>query len=182
MRQKMISNEIIILRDTFRRLLRRKANTNLTKLIEKTHPADMALLFRFFSEIEQNELFTIMRPSERTGEFLGELDELIIKRLIENETPQHVAELIEFTSSNDQASILGVIDEDAAQAIIELLKSEEQEEVEEIMGYPEDSAGTLMYTDVFTLHENTIAKEAINALQDHESSEMVFYIYVIDDD
>ena len=35
MRQKMVSNEIIILRDTFRRLLRRKANTNLTKLIEK---------------------------------------------------------------------------------------------------------------------------------------------------
>ena len=101
----MISNEIIILRDTFRRLLRRKANTNLIKLIEKTHPADMALLFRFFGEIEQNELFTIMRPGERTGEFLGELDELIIKRLIENETPQHVAALIEFTSSNDQASI-----------------------------------------------------------------------------
>ena len=113
MRQKMISNEIIILRDTFRRLLRRKANTNLTKLIEKTHPADMALLFRFFSEIEQNELFTIMRPSEHTGEFLGELDELIIKRLIENEAPQHVAKLIEFTSSNDQASILGEIDDNA---------------------------------------------------------------------
>jgi len=182
MRQKMISNEIIILRDTFRRLLRRKANTNLTKLIEKTHPADMALLFRFFSEIEQNELFTIMRPGEHTGEFLGELDELIIKRLIENETPQHVADLLEFTSSNDQASILSVINEEASQAILDLLKSEEQEEVEEIMGYPEDSAGTLMYTDVFTLHENTLAKEAINVLQDHESSEMVFYLYVIDDD
>ena len=182
MRQKMISNEIIILRDTFRRLLRRKANTNLTKLIEKTHPADMALLFRFFSEIEQNELFIIMRPGEHTGEFLGELDESIIKRLIESETPQHAADLIEHTSSNDQASILSVIDEEASQAILDLLKSEEQEEVEEIMGYPEDSAGTLMYTDVFTLHENTLAKEAINVLQDHESSEMVFYLYVIDDD
>ena len=182
MRQKMISNEILLLRDTFRRLLRRKANTNLTKLIEKTHPADMALLFRFFSEIEQNELFTIMRPGEHTGEFLGELDESIIKRLIESETPQHAADLIEHTSSNDQASILSVIDEEASQSILDLLKSEEQEEVEEIMGYPEDSAGTLMYTDVFTLHENTLAKEAINVLQDHESSEMVFYLYVIDDD
>ena len=182
MRQKMISNEIILLRDTFRRLLRRKANTNLIKLIEKTHPADMGLLFRFFSEIEQNELFTIMRPGEHTGEFLGELDESIIKRLIESETPQHAADLIEHTSSNDQASILSVIDEEASQAILDLLKSEEQEEVEEIMGYPEDSAGTIMYTDVFTLHENTLAKEAINVLQDHESSEMVFYLYVIDDD
>ena len=182
MRQKMISNEINILRDTFRRLIRRKANTNLGKLIDKTHPADLALLFRFFNEIEQDILFSIMKPSEHTGEFLGELDESIIKRLIENETAEHAAELIQFTTSNDKTSILNILDEESSQAILDLLKSEEQEELEEIMGYPEDSAGSLMYTDVFTLHENTIAKDAIDALQDHESSEMVFYLYVIDDD
>ena len=180
MRQKMISNEINILRDTFRRLLRRKANTNLGKLIEKTHPADLALLFRFFNEIEQNTLFSIMLPGEHTGEFLGELDESIIKRLIENESAEHVAELIQFTTSNDKTSILNMLDDESSKAILDLLKSEEQEELEEIMGYPDDSAGSLMYTDVFTLNENTIAKDAINALQDHESSEMVFYLYVID--
>jgi len=181
MRQKMISNEINILRDTFRRLIRRKANTNLGKLIDKTHPADLALLFRFFNEIEQDKLFSIMQPGEHTGEFLGELDESIIKRLIENEAAEHAAELIQFTTSNDKTSILNILDEESSQAILDLLKSEEQEELEEIMGYPDDSAGSLMYTDVFTLHENTVAKDAINALQDHESSEMVFYLYVIDD-
>ena len=161
MRQKMISNEINLLRDTFRRLLRRKANTNLGKLIEKTHPADLALLFRFFNDVEQNELFSIMQPNEHTGEFLGELDESIIKNIFENETPEHVAELIQFTTSNDKTSILNILDEDSSQAILDLLKSEEQEELEEIMGYPEDSAGSLMYTDVFTLHENTIAKKLL---------------------
>ena len=69
MKKEMFDTEITLLRDTFRRLLRRHANSNIIKLIGKTHPADMALLFRFFSEIEQNELFTIMRPSEDTGEF-----------------------------------------------------------------------------------------------------------------
>ena len=134
MRQEMISNEINILRDTFRRLLRRKANTNLGKLIDKTHPADLALLFRFFNELEQNKLFAIMKPNEHTGEFLGELDESIIKRLIENETPEHVAELIEYTTSNDKTSILNILDEEYSQAILDLMKSEEQEELEEIMG------------------------------------------------
>ena len=182
MRQKMISNEINILRDTFRRLIRRKANTNLGKLIDKTHPADLSLLFRFFNELKQDKLFSIMQPGEHTGEFLGELDESIIKRLIENEDAEHAAELIQFTTSNDKTSILNILDEESSQAVLDLLKSEEQEELEEIMGYPDDSAGSLMYTDVFTLHENTVAKDAINALQDHESSEMVFYLYVIDDD
>ena len=68
---------------------RRKANTNLGKLIDKTHPADLALLFRFFNEIEQDKLFSIMQPGEHTGEFLGELDESIIKRLVENETAEY---------------------------------------------------------------------------------------------
>ena len=51
-----------------------------------------------------------------------------------------------------------------------------------MMAYPEDSAGILMYTDVFTLHEETKAREAINALQDQEDAEMVFYLYTLDDE
>ena len=51
-----------------------------------------------------------------------------------------------------------------------------------MMAYPEDSAGILMYTDVFTLHEETKARDAINALQDQEDAEMVFYLYTLDDE
>ena len=47
MKKEMFSTEISILRDTFRRLLRRHAKTNIIKLIDKTHPADMALIFRY---------------------------------------------------------------------------------------------------------------------------------------
>ena len=50
------------------------------------------------------------------------------------------------------------------------------------MAYPEDSAGILMYTDVFTLHEETKAIDAIAALQDQEEAEMVFYLYAVDND
>ena len=39
-----------------------------------------------------------------------------------------------------------------------------------------------MSTDVFTLHKNTIARNAIQSLQDQEEAEMVFYLYVTDDD
>jgi magnesium transporter len=35
---------------------------------------------------------------------------------------------------------------------------------------------------VFTLHKNTIARDAIQSLQDQEEAEMVFYLYVTDDD
>ena len=50
------------------------------------------------------------------------------------------------------------------------------------MGYPEDSAGAMMTTDVFTLHEGITSGDAIKTLQDQEDVEMVFYLYVTDDD
>ena len=57
MRKEMFKHEITILRETFGRLLRRHATTNLVKLIQKTHPADLAVLFRYFSEDEQEDVF-----------------------------------------------------------------------------------------------------------------------------
>ena len=53
MKKEMYSSEITVLRDTFRRLLRRHAKTNIVKLIDKTHPADLALIFRYFNDNER---------------------------------------------------------------------------------------------------------------------------------
>ena len=146
MRKEMFNHEINILRDTYRRLLRRNAKTNLIKLTGKTHPADLAVVFRHFSEEEQNEIFSLMKENVHTSEFLTELDD------------------------------------DKAQSVIELLNVEEQEGIAEIMGYPDDSAGLLMNTEVFTLHESITAGEAIKTLQDQENAEMVFYLYITDND
>ena len=182
MKKELFSNEITILRDTFRRLLRRRAKTNIIKLIDKTHPADLALLFRYFNENEQDEIFNDLKPSADTAEFLNELDDSISIRLLENESPERIAQILEYASSNEQAYLMGLVDDKYASSVIDLLKAEKQEELEEMMAYPEDSAGILMYTDVFTLHEDTKAKDAIYALQDQEDVEMVFYLYTLDDD
>jgi magnesium transporter len=179
MRKEMFAQEVTVLRDTFRRLLRRHASPNLSKLIEKTHPADLAHVFRFLTEEEQSTLFQIMVPSEQTAEFLSELDESVIVELLEDEDPRRIAQIIRHDSSNIQAHILGLLPEERAQSILDLLKAEEQAELEEIMAYPKDSAGAIMDTDVFTLPEETLAREAIAALQDHAHAGMVFYLYVL---
>ena len=178
----MFEHEITILRDTFGRLLRRQAHTNLVKLIHKTHPADLAVLFRYFTDEEQSKVFTLMREDEHTAEFLVELDDTLLSNLLQNETPERISGLIEHASANDQSYILGTLEEDQAQSVIDLLKTEEQEEIEELMGYPEDSAGAMMTTDIFTLYQNSTCKDALNSLQDQTEAEMVFYLYITDED
>ena len=182
MRKEMFEHEITILRDTFGRLLRRHAHTNLIKLIYKTHPADLAILFRYFNDDQQTQVFNLMNNDAHTAEFLIELDDTLIASLLDGKPPQDVAQLIEHASANDQSYILGTLENNQAYAIIDLLNTEEQEEIEELMGYPEDSAGAMMTTDVFTLFQNTSCGNALKTLQDQADAEMVFYLYITDDD
>jgi len=182
MRKAMFEHEIKILKDTFARLLRRNAHTNLVKLIRKTHPADLAIVFRYFNDEEQAQVFSIMVEDGQAMEFLVELDDTLIANLLENESPERIATVIQESSANDQSYILGTLEDEQAQSVIELLKTEEQEEIEELMGYPEDSAGAMMTTNVFTLYQNTICKDALKSLQDQSEAEMVFYLYITDDD
>ncbi len=182
MRKEMFKHEITILRDTFRRLLRRHAQTNLKKLINKTHPADLAIVFRYFNDEEQNQVFDLMRNNDHTLEFLIELDETIIEKLLNIEKPERIRDLIQNASTNDQSYILGALEKTKAESVTDLLKKEELEDIEEIMGYPEDSAGSLMETDIFTLYQDTTCGEALKTLQDQKDAEMVFYLYITNED
>ncbi len=178
----MFEHEIKILRDTFARLLRRNAHTNLVKLIRKTHPADLAVVFRYFNDEEQVQVFSIMVDDGQAVEFLVELDDTLIANLLEDESPERIATVIQESSANDQSYILGTLEDEQAHSVIELLKTEEQEEIEELMGYPEDSAGAMMTTNVFTLYQNTTCRDALTSLQDQSEAEMVFYLYITDED
>ena len=182
MRKELFKHEIAILKDTFGRLLRRHAQTNLVKLINKTHPADLAIVFRYFNDEEQKQVFSLMQTNNHTVEFLVELDDTLIEKILDTENAERVSSLIQNASTNDQSYILGSLKEEQAQSVIDLLKKEEQEEIEEIMAYPQDSAGSMMATDVFTLYQNTTCGDALKTLQDQQEAEMVFYLYITDED
>ena len=182
MRKELFKHEVTILKDTFGRLLRRRAKTNLKKLIKKTHPADLAIVFRYFNDDEQTQIFELMQSIDHTIEFLVELDDTLIQKILNIKSAKRVANLIQNASTNDQSYILGFLQEEQAQSVIDLLNKEEQEEIEEIMGYPEDSAGSMMATGVFTLYQNTTCGDALKTLQDQQDAEMVFYLYVTDED
>ena len=182
MRKELFKNEITILKDTFGRLLRRHAKTNLTKLINKTHPADLAVIFRYFNDEEQIQVFNLMENDNHTLEFLINLDDTIIEKLLNIEHPERIANLIQNAPTNDQSFLLGALEPKQAKSVIDLLNKEEQEGIEEIMGYPEDSAGAMMSTDVFTIYQETTCGDALRTLQYQKDAEMVFYLYITNED
>ena len=181
MKKAIFSTEISLLKTTIERLLRRKAGANLTTIIRKTHPADIAFLMRGLNTENQKIIFRLSPTFVYKAQVLEELDESLIENVLSEESVANISKTFQYLGTNDQAMIVGMLSEKQQAAILERLEREDLEDVEEIMSYADDSAGSVMTKETFMLNQNTTIKNAIAQLQSSPENEKVFYVYVVDD-
>jgi len=177
----MMDREFIILQDAFRRLIRRNARSNTQKMIMKTHPADLAALFRSFTEVEREMIFKLISDLTYKAEFLTELDRSILVEILKDMAPKDIAELLKEMAPDDQADLLAQIPEELSKEVLGLMSSADSEDLEELMMYEPDTAGGIMVPLPFKMNEHNTVQDAIDAIHEQKDAEMVFYIYVVDD-
>jgi magnesium transporter len=174
------SNKILV--DSVKRLLRRGAISHLAKIVNKTHGADLSVLFRSLSRNQQRKLFDMITDVEQKGIMFSELEEDIFQDLIEDMPVEAIVEILESMSADDVADIIGRLPEGRSQDILDKMKKAESEEVEDLLRYDDDTAGGIMVPDFIALKEDVTAREAIESLQkEHSDVEMAFYLYVVDE-
>ncbi len=178
-RRELVGNEGMVILDMVRRLNRRGAQENLAKLINKTHPADIAWVYRHLTDEERKTVFDIIAKTTDVGEFLSELDSSLVNDLVTGMTPQYMAEIIADMPSDDAVDLLEILPDDVADEIREHMEKKDREEVEELLQYDPDTAGGLMSPDFMCLDEGLTAGDAIKSIQKRsEEKEMVFYLYI----
>ncbi|NLC71500.1 MAG: magnesium transporter [Desulfuromonadaceae bacterium] len=174
-----MDQKLQILLDTVRKLVRRGAYPNLTKVIDKTHPADIAALFRYLESKEQRVLFNLIENSETAAYVLSEIDHSTGARLLQEIDKEAITEVLQEMPYDDAVDIIRNMPEELAEEILSIMQDEHSEEIEQLLRYDEDTAGGIMSTEIFSLNENLTVREAIEELQkSSENVEMVFYIYV----
>jgi magnesium transporter len=173
-------NKILI--DSIKRLLRRGAKTHLRKIMNKTHAADLAIVFRSLSLLNQHELLDLIDDINGKGALFGELDEETFLDIVEDLELDQIVEILEHMATDDVADLLGRLPDEKSDAILERMKKEGSEEIEGLLHYRDDTAGGIMVTDFIALREDMAAREAIESLQkEHMDVEMPFYLYAVDE-
>ncbi len=175
----MIGTEGKVLLDTLRRLHRKKAVENCIKLVKKTHPADLAWVFRYLNDSEQQDIFQIIAQTEGVADFLSELDESIMVELVDGFSPRFLAKVVGNMASDDAADLLEALPDEMAGEIQTHMEASDRHEVEELLKYHPETAGGLMSPDFMYLDEDLTVEEAIKKVQKRsEDKEMVFYLYI----
>ena len=178
----MLSSRNKILVESIKRLLRRGAVSHLSKIVNKTHAADLSVVFLSLSRFDQNKLFKMISDIEQKGILFSELDEATFLNLIDNIKTDEVVDILEQMPADDVADLIGRLPEEKSNEILEKMEKEGSEEVEDLLSYGIDTAGGIMVPDFIALNENTTAKEAIRSLQkEHQDVEMPFYLYAVDE-
>ena len=170
-----------LLLDTTRRLIRRGALPNLAKVLAKTHPADIAHLFRYLDLKEQRLLFNLIAEPAISADVLSELDHATGAHILEQLDKHTITEVLLEMATDDAADIVGYMPDELADEVLDIMHDEDSEEIEQLLQYDEETSGGIMSPEVFALEQGLSVKEAIAALQQADDVEMVFYLYVINE-
>ncbi|MEN8140476.1 MAG: magnesium transporter [Thermodesulfobacteriota bacterium] len=180
MKKEMIGNEGLVLLDTIRRLNRRHAVDRLKNLVDKTHPADIAWVFRHLNPAERDHVFNVVSHASQVGEILSELDQTILLEVVPNLPPPFLAKVFERMAPDDAVDILELLPEELTAQIRKLMDREERQEVDELLQYDPETAGGRMSPDFLALDDELTVEDAIKWVQESsEEMEMAFYLYIL---
>lgn len=168
--------------DAILRLHRRGSATHLTQLLSKLKPEDIANTLNGFAEHKANEVFACISPASHGAVVLEALDDPVREFVLTHCDLEQAVAVLKCLPDEVRERRIAALGAETAQRLREALQPRAAAPEEDESGlYPEDSAGSLMDTNIFAMTESTTAAGAIHALQSLPSHESVFYLYVVDD-
>ena len=172
------------LADTIRRLVRRGATRNISRVIGKVRPEDVAQTLDLLTPPEQFEVFQIAFSDfqDVAGEVLVSMKPGPLLGLLEQLEPEQIASLVRPMQMDDAVAIVDFLPEDVKARVVELVEKSDGDELQTQLTYADDSAGRIMNTEFFALSEDTTVGQAISRLRQLGEVEMIFYLYVIDEE
>ena len=177
-----LQRRIDLVFDSIKRLQRLGATANLSNLLQKQRPADLADIFNALPDSDRRSVFnTLLDQNSRLAmEALTELDSDVAASMLVEHPADHLARLFQELPSDDAAALLDDLPNELSESVLDLMRQKESGEVQHLLDYAEQTAGRIMNPNVFALAEDLTAGEAIEYLQRSREVEMVFYLYLVD--
>src|SRR5437588_7215314 len=150
--------------------------------LSRLHPVEIARLAGALSRHQGAEVIEALEDAT-AAETLEEMAAARQAQIIGDMDKERAADILEHMSPDEAADVLGDLSEDKAEDLLNRMEDEEQSEVAELLPYEDDTAGGLMTTEFVTLPRDLTVGEALARLREMaETPNMIYYLYVVEDD
>lgn len=152
----------------------------ILRYLGKSHPADIALLFKDLDPVEVRLLFDLLFSIRRAGKTLKELPPDLLPEILELIEEEKIAKMMVWTDPDDEVTFIDCLPEERRERVLALVDPDRRERVQQSISYPEGTVGRITTTEYLALPPNTSAQEAIDKIRERGELESFFYLYVVD--
>jgi magnesium transporter len=167
--------------DTVREMIRTGTPDRVLRLIGKSHPADVAPLFKDLEPAEVRLLFDVLFSTRKAAKTLKELSPDLLPDILASIDDDKVARVIARADPDDAVTFIAALPEDRREKVLAHVDPEQRAGIHKMISYPEGTVGRIMTTDLLTLSPDTTAQGAIDKIRERGELETFFYLYVVDE-
>ncbi len=158
-----------------------------THPIDELHPSEIANLLKDLNETEFEEAIHAI-PKELIADVALELPDRYFGEIVENFTPEEIAESLSEMESDDQTDFikeLEELDDSKAKEVFDQLDKEDQKDILQLKQYDEDEAGAYMQVEVYAAKLDQKVEDVIKVfaeLKRNDELENINYLFVTDEE
>ncbi len=155
---------------------------HVRRQLQDMEPEDIAHLLEASPRKARDVLWQLTDP-EDYGDILDELNEDVKDGLVSKMAPEKLVEATEGMDTDDLAYVLRSLPDDVSREILAQMDIADRLRVETALSYPEDTAGSIMNTDVTTIRSDVDVDVVLRYLRmKGELPDVTDALYVIDDE
>jgi magnesium transporter len=167
-------------RERVETLVRTQNLTELQRLLETLHPADVAYILEALPLTQRLVVWDLVK-ADRDGEILLEVSDAVRESLIAHMDEHELVAATEQLDTDEIADLAPDLPREVIQDVFKSLPVEERQQLREAMSYPEDAVGALMDFDAVAVREDVTLEVVLRYLRRlDEMPDHTDQIFVVD--
>lgn len=177
----MEENKIEDLIEQIQELIKGRQISKLRELLESINSADFPSLFE---EIDNDEVMVIiyrLLSKDKASDVFVELDPDLQEKLINNFTDKELKAVVDDLFMDDTVDLIEEMPANVVKRILKNIKGPDRKIINELLKFPEDSAGSIMTTELVELKEDMTVEQAFKIIKETGiDKETIYVCYVVD--
>ena len=167
--------------ETIQELIKNKQLPKLRELLESINSADFPSLFEALDDDEQMVIIYRLLSKDKASDVFVELDSDMQEELINNFTDKELKVVVDDLFMDDTVDLIEEMPSSVVKRILKNIKASDRKVINELLKFPEDSAGSIMTTEMVELKEDMTVDKAFQIIKETGiDKETVYICYVVD--